>query len=86
MCFDENLMKYLFAHVGNLLENIVENLKMTQLNLWIIVKIIMNQLHMKNTGDQYTHLPGEITDSGVSLTGDLPSGSGALGEINGAFG
>ena len=44
-------MKYLFAHVArDLLEDNVENLKMIQLNLWNIVKQIMNQLHMENTG------------------------------------
>lgn len=36
-------MKYLFAHAGNLLEDNVKNLKMTQLDLWIIVKQMMNQ-------------------------------------------
>lgn len=47
----------------------------------------MNQLHMKiQETNSIVHLPGETFDRGVSFTGALPSASGVLGEINGAFG
>lgn len=71
-------MKYLLAHVArDLLEDNVENLQMIQLSLWITVKEIMNQPHMENTGHHWQRR--FIHDA-------LPPGSGALGEIDGAFG